>query len=95
MSNVLKQKLLLGLNFAKSRLVLGEIIMHVFIRLVQVRDFAVFDLQEHLVVLNLLLQTPNVTLELTKSGSVTTLFHGSVTARIVSGQAQGLTKCSE
>ena len=43
LGNVLKHELLLRLSVAESRLVLGEIIMHVFFRLVQVRDFAVFD----------------------------------------------------
>ena len=62
---------------------LGKIIMHVSIYLVQVRDFAVFGQQEYFVVLNLLLQTPDVTLEFTESGSVATLFRGSATARTI------------
>lgn len=40
--NILKQQLLLRLNLSKPGLVLGKIVVHVFVRLVQVLDLVIF-----------------------------------------------------
>lgn len=72
--DVLEQELFLRFYFAQSGLVLGKIIKRVFVRLVEVCDLAVL-LQELLsVALDLFLQTPNVTLEFSKSSPITALF---------------------
>ena len=72
--DVLEQELFLRFYFSQSGLVLGKIIKRVFVCLVEVCDLAVL-LQELLsVALDLFLQTPNVTLEFSKSSPITALF---------------------
>lgn len=74
LTNVLKQHLFLHFHLSESCLVLREIIMHVFIGVVQVCNLAVLLQQLLSVVLDLLLQTPDVTLKFSQCCLVTALF---------------------
>ena len=53
---------------------LSKIVVHVFVCLMQVGNLTVLLKQQHLVELNLFLETSNVTLELVESRLVATLF---------------------
>ena len=93
--DVLDQKLLLRLHVAESGLVLHKVVLQVVVGMMQVGDLTVLLLQKHFVVLDLLLQTPNVTLEFTETSLVTALFDGSATRQSIHSQGEELTKCSE
>ncbi len=95
MVDILDQKLLLRLHVAESGLVLRKIILHAFVNVMLVGDLTVLLLQQHFIVLDLLLQTPNVTLEFAETSLVTALFDGSATRQSVHSQGEELTKCSE
>ena len=74
---------------------LSQIIMHIPVSVMQVRNLTVLLLQQSFVVLNLFLQTSNVTLEFSNICLVATLFDGSVSRELIQCQRDGLTRCSE
>ena len=62
---------------------LGKIIMHILVCMVQVRNLAIFLQYELSVVLNFPLQATDVTLELSQCCLITALFDGLATQRSV------------
>ncbi len=81
--DVLKQHLLLHFHLAESGLVLGQIIMHVLVCVIQVGDLTVLLQQQPSIVFDLLFQTPDVTLEFSERCFVTTLLDRSAIQRSV------------